>query len=705
MLFRSTTIESINGPEGQINVIGDCGGGNGSASINVSSNNGPFTYIWQNGSNEEAISGLPSGTAVGVTFTDQNNCQGTASSAINFEPMSLNFSTNTACGGLDNGSSSVQIIGGNGNYQYLWSTGSSAESIDNLAIGTYQLTVTDGDGCVSNSSTQVTQGQQIIVNTSVTNQTCGINDATAGVTNISGGNSPYTYLWNDSQNQITAQALNLVSGDYTVIVTDALGCTGTKEVTILNSGGLSAVIFDNAIQDEQCSGDCKGYLRISTVSGGTPGYSFLWDDPLQQTEIRATDLCAGEYSCLITDAVGCQYTVRGTVGSPEAIKITPTISHETCENENGSISLQVDGGTSTSGIYRYLWDNGFQSPSISGLAASSYQVTVTDDMNCSKSQTIDLLNYGQYNASINVDEANICEGDSIVLTASGGNLFSWSNGATTASITIKSEIDLICFVTDSTCVDSDTVSVYVHSTPSITISGDSNNGCPGYAVALNGAGADYFAWSTGDTASSINVYPVSETTYTVEGFNYPGCGSEIKEITISPDIMQTSAIGSADNYFIPVGGTVNFDASLSNADSYEWDFNTDGITDAEGVIVSNTFNQMGIFDVVLTTQLQSSNCVGKDTLSINVGNVNIDEVAFNKLNLYPNPTSGKFIVEVENDNNTVVIIQNALGETIIRKAINGNQISIDISNHNAGVYYVQVLTENKTLSNKVTLIK
>jgi hypothetical protein len=163
-------------------------------------------------------------------------------------------------------------------------------------------------------------------------------------------------------------------------------------------------------------------------------------------------------------------------------------------------------------------------------------------------------------------DVTICNGDSTVLTASGGGTYLWSTGDTTASITVSpsSTANYIVTVTKGSCSGSDTVEVTVVQPPSaVTISGATQL-CEGSSITLTVQGAGPYMWSTGDTLTSIMVSPGSNTSYWVQSTNTCGTSSDTANIVVNqPPVLQVS-----DDTTISTGETVTLTAS--GADSYLW---------------------------------------------------------------------------------------------------------------------------------------
>ncbi len=153
--------------------------------------------------------------------------------------MSVNITPTPAlCNGSANGSAQANVSGGTAGYSYSWfPSGGGASSALNLSAGTYTVEVTDANGCTSSSTTIVTQPAAMNLATSSTPATCGSANGSTTVV-ASGGASPYTYSWSPTGGT-NASATNLTANSYTVIVTDANGCTTSTSESVSNTGGTT----------------------------------------------------------------------------------------------------------------------------------------------------------------------------------------------------------------------------------------------------------------------------------------------------------------------------------------------------------------------------------------------------------------------------------------------------------------------------------
>ena len=198
-----------------------------------------------------------------------------------------------------------------------------------------------------------------------------------------GGTGPFTYLWNNGET--TSTASTLCAGTISVDITDANGCVVTVSDLITEPNILSSAI--TSFDDVTCNSLCDAVATVN-VSGGTLGYTYLWNDPSAQTTASANNLCAGNYTVDITDANGCTTSASVTINEPTAINTSIIGTDVLCNNAcDGSADLTVSGGTPG---YTYLWDdpNSTSSEDISALCAGSYSVTITDANGCTGTENI-----------------------------------------------------------------------------------------------------------------------------------------------------------------------------------------------------------------------------------------------------------------------------------------------------------------------------
>ena len=208
----------------------------GAVTVNVSGGTAPLSYAWSNGASGQTLSNVSAGTYT-VTITDANGCTATQTATVTqasaINPMIL--TTNIPCAGQSNGSIDLTVSGGTSPYTYVWSNGSNAQDISNLAAGPYTVSITDGLGCIASTTVTIFEPTPLSISTSSTDELLG-NDGTATAT-VTGGTAPYTYLW--SPGGATTSSINgLTTGLYSVVVMDANGCSSNGQVQVGSQVGL-----------------------------------------------------------------------------------------------------------------------------------------------------------------------------------------------------------------------------------------------------------------------------------------------------------------------------------------------------------------------------------------------------------------------------------------------------------------------------------
>lgn len=279
-----------------------CGASTGTASVAASGGTGSFTYAWNTGPTTASVSGLSVGNYTCI-ITDANGCTHAQTANIlntNGPAASIASQTNPTCNGSSNGSASSTATGGTSPYTFVWNT-SPAQSTQNatgLAAGSYSVTVFDASGCSHTQAVTITGPAAITATTTITAASCGQNDGTATVT-ASGGSSPYSYVWSASS-QTTQTITGLAVGNYSVVITDANGCSQTSTAAIVNANGPTALAGTSATI-------VAGGSAPLTASGGV---TYVWipatglSDP-NISNPTASPSITTTYCVFVSDANNC----------------------------------------------------------------------------------------------------------------------------------------------------------------------------------------------------------------------------------------------------------------------------------------------------------------------------------------------------------------------------------------------------------------
>lgn len=363
---------------------------NGTAQVTaVAGGVSPYTYLWSNGATSTSITGLMKGQYV-CNVSDANGCSGEGYAYVDQNPIiEVNETSSPATCNNADGKATVFPIGGTAPYTYLWDNGSTTQSVTNLLPNYHSVKITDANSCIGEGYLWISSLSPVYVNFTTTPSACTSATGTATLS-VSGGVSPYTYVW-DGLSFTTNTATGLAVGEYSFKVTDANGCERTGVVVIPPVSQITANLYPI---DAICP-NTSGSIQMSAGSTAMP-LSYLWSNGA--TTANLTNLNMGSYSCKITDANNCEVTKFTYIGSKSPISLGFSSVQASCIlAADGSASVTALGGTSP---YAYNWSNSAASSTISGLTTGHYWVEVTDANNCKSNLWDGNVNIG-YNASNN----------------------------------------------------------------------------------------------------------------------------------------------------------------------------------------------------------------------------------------------------------------------------------------------------------------
>ncbi|HRD52570.1 MAG TPA: SprB repeat-containing protein, partial [Flavobacteriales bacterium] len=492
----------------------------GAISITIAGPPPPYTITW---SPPVTGQGTVNATALcpgnySVTVSTTNGCDTTITFNVpSPPPLQATLTTvDASCAGVCDGEASVVVNGGTPNYTFLWTpgpgSGQGTANATGFCAGPHTLLITDANGCDTLINFLINEPPPLVVTPSQTDVTCGGScDGTASVV-VAGGTPNYTYLWTPNvTGQGTPNAAGLCAGPYSVLITDANGCTFTQAFTILDAVPLQVSL---QVLPATCPDACDGSAGV-IVTGGQQPYTYDWQ-PLPgggQGTPNVTGLCAQAYTLLITDAVGCDTLIAFTVPAPPPITVLSTIDDPDCSGDcNGSIALQVSGGT---GVFTYLWSpnvTGQGTPNATALCAGSYQVTITSGA-CDTTLTFQLDAPPPIDATGTATPptcAGQCDG-SIGITVSGGSpgyTFLWSPNVTgqgTPNATALCAGSYSVLITDQAGCDT-TLTFQLDDPPAITVNitttpASCGGLCDGTATAVvtGGVGTITYNWQGSPT--------------------------------------------------------------------------------------------------------------------------------------------------------------------------------------------------------------
>ncbi|PLX12894.1 MAG: hypothetical protein C0594_01940, partial [Marinilabiliales bacterium] len=277
-----------------------------------------YTHTWY----EDAFLTVPVGDPTNVAVSDLQVFYDAVDNGVCINTAEVTYSvvsspvlsfviTDASCNGNADGDIDMTVASDYSPCTYAWDTGAGTEDISGLLAGTYDVTVTDIEGCQNTGSATVGEPALLSPSISGTDPLCNGDSNGEADLSVSGGTSPYSYLWDTGAT--TEDITGLSAGTYSVVVTDANGCTSNASITLTDPAVLTASISGT---DPLCNGSSDGEADL-TVSGGTASYTYLWDGGEISEDL--TNIPAGTYTVYVSDANGCTSNASITLTEPTAL--------------------------------------------------------------------------------------------------------------------------------------------------------------------------------------------------------------------------------------------------------------------------------------------------------------------------------------------------------------------------------------------------
>ena len=432
--------------------------------------NGTGSYLWNTGATTSSVTVTQAGLYT-VTVS-LGNCSSSASVLVSIaaNPVPTISGNTTICQG------ETSLLTANGGNSYVWSNGSASNSIGVSQSGTYSVTATSIEGCTGSTSTYVTVNPLPNVSISGNNSFC----QGGSVSLMASGASSYS--WSNGSNNATITVSN--PGTYTVIGTNAAGCSATASKTVTVNPSYNIPLSQSICQGETYNFNGQ-YLTT-----------------------------AGSYTQSLSTVNGCDSIITLTL-TVKALP-SPTISGNTVICEGQTTTLTATGGIS------YAWSNGGTNGSVTVSQSGIYTVTATNAEGCSATANV-TVTVNPLPTVVVGGNSTICEGDSTTLTASGADSYSWSTGDNTASVSINAfGVYTVTGTSTEGCSNTANVTVLVSQAPQITISGETDL-CAGESTTFTANGGETYLWSNGSTDNTLIVSTTG--TWQVIGYNAAGCSS------------------------------------------------------------------------------------------------------------------------------------------------------------------------------------
>ncbi|HQH18277.1 MAG TPA: gliding motility-associated C-terminal domain-containing protein [Bacteroidales bacterium] len=694
----------------------------------------PHTYSWSTSETTQSINPCPTITTVyTVTVVDGNACTTTASATVTVSPPIIVDAglTDTICYGesITIGGSPT-ASGGVAPYTYDWNSNPSGftsdvsnPSVSPIVNTHYFVTVTDAAGCIEIDSVIIVVNPMIIADAGNDTIVCtGTSMQIGGNPTASGGTPPYTYSWSPASGLDDTDIPNPIATfttttTYTVTVTDSLGCTATDNVTLTVSAPITATI--DVTIPTSCTA-CDGAMTVN-ASGGTPAYTYSWTTTPPQTTQTITDLCAGMYSVIITDANACSTQADAVInGNTDVITLTVSPNDTICAGECVTFTAN---STITYDIYDFLVNNDtVQSGPLNtldtcGLVSGDQIMVIGTDLttNCINFSNEITMIVGALPLSFDVLGGDtICSNDSTLISLSGSQIgisYSLILNGTPPAVAIEMGTGLafnfgyfsapgiykvIATDTATGCskLMNDSAVIVLHLMPHPTITGP-NNVCEGTAnnIYVTEAGMSNYSWtvSAGGVITSLPLNNDSVTvtwntpgpqTISVTVFNNLGCDSTtifnvLVDTVYIPTITgnDTVCLGTTNNIYvtepgmtnyiwhIPTGGVIT-SLPLDN-DSITVTWNDEG-SHTVNVIYTNTFGctaDTSTYNVFVAT-LPVPTIIGSDSACLNKTISYTTEPGMSDYIWTIPPTEGT-IISSPLDSNAIAVIWNTLGNKTV----------------------------------------
>lgn len=519
----------------------------GTIMLTVSGASPPYSFQWSNGSQSQNQISLVAGT-YSVTITDQRNCDTTLIFILT-QPPALSASVvanNVLCYGQTNGSILLTPQGGQPPYQITWSNGMTGNQINGLSAGFYTAQIQDQNGCDTLITIEITQAEALIAHASLTHPTCYNSDDGMIEINASGGVAPYSIQWQNGSNQWLLSYL--YAGEYNLAITDANQCVLDTSYYLSAPPAFSVI---SIVKNISCKGYDDGSIQCE-VQGGSPPYQFQWSNGFNTSII--SNLTAGNYEVRITDNQQCDTLINFQVlEADDSLSLTLIARNPACfGGSDGKITALISGGQAP---FHFEWNTGSTSSILNNLTAGNYHLNMMDSFGCSRSDSIELLEYPKIEHFYHITNQSCAEGEpdgAIQIDFTGGlppYAYLWSNGFTTKDLSAISAGLYSLEMTDAASCKT-RLTLEVKSPPLLTFNvelyppacygmdngsliGNIAGGTPPYLV----------QWNTGSTQMSLS--GLTSGTYTVHISDKVPCYLEESYFLSQPDSI------SIQKYYSP----------------------------------------------------------------------------------------------------------------------------------------------------------
>jgi hypothetical protein len=674
-----------------------CGFGNGSISAFPTTGIPPYNYAWDTDPIDEtsSITGLSEGVYT-LLITDSHNCFNEF--AIEIESKDIEYNVvviPSACNGA-NGIATVTPLSGQSPFTFSWNTDpvQTGATAVGLMPGEYNVTITDANTCEIIAPVIVTSINEITLTYEATAPVCLNANGSINVIPLT-GTTPFSYVW--SNDDLFDQAIqnNLVSGSYTITVTDFNECVGEITVELL-SEQLELIILADIVHTT-CEID-NGAILLNVTNGQEP-FEYLWNTYDISKDL--VDIFAGTYNVTVTDDWGCIGSAEFTVNnSGAALQINIEITNASaCGVSDGAISITAVNPESD---YSYSWGGGEVGPELVDIAAGTYILTVFDNFSgCQDDYEIYVSDDGI--VGVNIVQNNVtCNGydnGNISVTVDEGEFdYLWSNESTESFISNLEPGDYHLFLSNAECF---AYYEFTITEPDVLVINEieiidplchnSSNGS--IEIQAIGGTPDYqYTWSDQRVGNHIIDLPAGVYEVVVTDFN--GCIAEESYTLLNPaEIVIIAEVVNPDPGLN--NGSINVTVFNTVGEvTYNWDSGHDGayITDLAP----------GIYTVTVTDENDCSAQESFELFVTSVHNPNFTEI----ISIFPNPVKDMLYIDfgVLSAYDWQINLYDISG--VLKANINGNMKNEAVINVNglpAGIYVIQIQSDMGKLEKLIVI--
>ncbi|MEZ4926681.1 MAG: OmpA family protein [Saprospiraceae bacterium] len=597
----------------------------GKALVSVKGGTGAMFFTWDNEESTAATNFLSAGLHK-VTVTDENGCTATASVTITegVLPLSMVIKKvkNVKCPG-EKASLEVEITGGKGPFEYVWSDPKIIGGRPDVPAGEYTVTMTDRAGSTATASISVEGPAPFDLSTTATRGALPGSKDGASKIEFKGGTSPYSYVWDNGET--TQEAVQLSEGEHSVTATDANGCAAVGKVSV-HQKDLPLEVSLTEKPRTACSGE-KASLIVEAKGGRGP-INYAWSDP-KLSGNNPNNLPGGNYTVTVSDNAGAIATASIQVNVSDALKLSASVvAAASTGKSDGQAKAEVSGGKSP---YTYKWSSGESSETASALAPGNQGLTVTDANGCTASASLNISeNILPLSAKIIASEQVKCSGDkiSVGVDVSGGKkpfTYNWNNPA--ASGETASFVGGTYKVTVTDAVGTTvTASIDISQPEPLTVSAEvlasaSAGNKDGKAIATpTGGTAPYiYAWSSGESTNQAE--RLGPGNHDVKVTDANGCHANAV-ITITENILPLAISIEELKSINCAGEKADLQVKVKGGKppfQYEW--NTPGLADANPAGIGDGNYSVTVTDALGTSKEASVSLSTPAELSLELQNV------------------------------------------------------------------------------------